>query len=73
MSDSIGKSVYSDLKIFYHAEKISDMLNGKRTAPIYVKATIDPMDKSIPAIRIAIIVDQRMTMYQKIEPLIGKP
>ena len=37
MSDSIGKSVYSDLKIFYHAEKISDMLNGKRTAPIYIR------------------------------------
>lgn len=38
MADNqIGKSVYSDLKIFHHAEKISDILSGRRTAPIYVR------------------------------------
>lgn len=37
MSDSREKSVYSDLKIFYHTDKINDILNGKRTAPIYIR------------------------------------
>jgi Predicted Fe-S oxidoreductases len=36
MSDT-QNSVYSDLKIFHHTETISDILNGKRTAPIYVR------------------------------------
>jgi len=37
MGDNVRKSVYSDLKIFHHTEKINDILNGKRTAPIYVR------------------------------------
>ncbi|MCM1326555.1 MAG: radical SAM protein [Bacteroidales bacterium] len=37
MSDNIRKSVYSDLKIFYHADKIQDILNDKRTAPVYIR------------------------------------
>lgn len=31
------KSVYSDLKIFYHTEKINDILNGRRTFPVYIR------------------------------------
>lgn len=37
MSNSIGNSVYSDLKIFHHTEKINDILHGIRTAPIYIR------------------------------------
>lgn len=37
MSNNIGNSVYSDLKIFHHTEKINDILNDKRTAPIYIR------------------------------------
>lgn len=37
MEDNVRESVYSDLKIFYHTEKINDILNGDRTAPIYIR------------------------------------
>lgn len=37
MQNNIEKSVYSDLKIFYHTEKIRDILDEKRTAPIYIR------------------------------------
>lgn len=37
MSHTIENSVYSDLKIFHHTEKINDILNEKRTAPIYIR------------------------------------
>lgn len=37
MKNNRDGSVYSDLKIFYHSEKIGDILAGKRTAPIYVR------------------------------------
>lgn len=37
MKDNRNSSVYSDLKIFYHSEKIRDILSEKRTAPIYVR------------------------------------
>ena len=37
MSNNIANSVYSDLKIFHHTEKVNDILTGKRTAPIYIR------------------------------------
>lgn len=37
MSDNRENSVYSDLKVFYHTEKINDILNNRRTAPIYIR------------------------------------
>ncbi len=37
MSNNLEKSVYSNLKILYHSEKIADIINGKRTAPIYIR------------------------------------
>lgn len=37
MDSSIENSVYSDLKILHHTEKLADILNGKRTAPIYIR------------------------------------
>ena len=37
MSGGNSASVYSDLKIFHHLDKIQDILNSKRTAPIYIR------------------------------------
>jgi len=37
MTDNRATSVYSDLKIFCHTDKVSDILSGKRTAPIYIR------------------------------------
>lgn len=37
MENNIENSVYSDLKIFYHTEKIEDILKERRTAPIYIR------------------------------------
>ncbi len=37
MGNKIENSVYSDLKIFHHTEKINDILNERRTAPIYIR------------------------------------
>lgn len=37
MKNNMESSVYSDLKIFHHTEKIRDLLYGKRTAPIYIR------------------------------------
>ena len=37
MKDNRDSSVYSELKIFYHSEKVGDILAEKRTAPIYVR------------------------------------
>jgi MoaA/NifB/PqqE/SkfB family radical SAM enzyme len=43
MSDKRNTSVYSDLKIFQHTDKIADLLEGKRTAPIYIR--IKPINR----------------------------
>lgn len=37
LNKNIEKSVYSDLKMFYHTDKIDDILKEIRTAPIYVR------------------------------------
>ncbi|MGN0141585.1 MAG: radical SAM/SPASM domain-containing protein [Roseburia sp.] len=37
MGSKCNSNVYSDLKIFYHADKIEDILKGRRTAPIYIR------------------------------------
>ena len=35
MPDNIRESVYSDLKIFYHTEKVNDTLNGRGGVCLY--------------------------------------
>lgn len=33
----MGNTAYSDMKVFYHTDKIEALKNGKRTAPVYVR------------------------------------
>ncbi len=37
MAGNVESSVYSDLKIFHHTEKINDILSERRTSPIYIR------------------------------------
>ncbi len=37
VAEKRNTGVYSDLKIFHHTDKIKDIIDGKRTPPIYVR------------------------------------